>query len=223
MTHWQPAAVIFVMDGLLVDSEPVWEVAENGVFARYGVQIEPHVRRQIIGLRSHEFLDHLRLTYNVQTSLAALQEEILGRMERLIPDRALPRPGAPELVAYVEQHSIPRAIASSSPLRIIDAVIESRGWKAVFPVRCSGDEVPLGKPAPDVYLEAARRINVAPADCLALEDSPNGARAAVAAGMVCYAVPDPSHTAVEAFAGITPHIFDSLHAVLAHLQNGKSP
>ena len=81
-------------------------------------------------------------------------------------------------------------------------------------VRCSADHVQRGKPAPDVYLRAAEKLNLPPSDCLALEDSPTGARAAVAAGMVCYAVPDPSHTHVNAFEGITPYVFDNLHAAI---------
>jgi beta-phosphoglucomutase-like phosphatase (HAD superfamily) len=85
-------------------------------------------------------------------------------------------------------------------------------------VRCSGDDEIQGKPAPYVYLSAARRLGVDPSDCVALEDSPNGSRAAVAAGMTCFAVPDRSHTGPEAFETITPYVFDDLHAVLKALR-----
>jgi beta-phosphoglucomutase-like phosphatase (HAD superfamily) len=105
-------------------------------------------------------------------------------------------------------------------MSIIEAVIDSQGWHTLIPQRCSAEGVARGKPAPDVYLLAAQTLKLAPGDCLALEDSVNGARAAVAAGMTCFAVPDPSHVAASAFAGVTPHIFDNLDSVLAHLANG---
>jgi HAD superfamily hydrolase (TIGR01509 family) len=138
-------------------------------------------------------------------------------MLELVPHQVQPRPGARELVDYVTQHNIPRAIASSSPLEVIDAIVLSQGWGDILQIRCSADHEQHGKPAPDVYLRAAEKLNFPPSDCLALEDSPTGARAAVAAGMVCFAVPDPSHTHVDAFEGITPYVFDSLHAVRAAL------
>jgi beta-phosphoglucomutase-like phosphatase (HAD superfamily) len=90
---------------------------------------------------------------------------------------------------------------------IIEAIVDNAGWGSLFSIRCSADDDASGKPAPDVYLRAARLLDVHPSDCLALEDSPNGARAAVAAGMTCYAVPDLSHTRRSAFDGITRHVF----------------
>lgn len=218
--NWQPRAVIFDMDGLLVDSEPVWQIAEDAMLAVRGKRPDPVLRPQIVGLRTNEFLDKMRLFYELEDEVDSLRSDVIRHMLDLIPQKVLPRPGAVELVDYVHRHHIPRAIASSSPLPIIDAVVASQGWDQVFTVRCSGDEVAFGKPAPDVYLRAAERLNVPPQDCLALEDSPTGARAARAAGMVCFAVPDPSHTQIDAFNGITDCVFDSLHAVLATLAVG---
>jgi sugar-phosphatase len=127
-------------------------------------------------------------------------------------------PGAGELLAYVVENKIPCAIASGSPQEVIECVVSSRGWIEIFPLRITADTVTRGKPAPDVYLETARQLGVLPENCLALEDSPNGARAAVAAGMVCYAVADQRHMRPEAFDGITDHVFFSLHDVLAELK-----
>ncbi|MBZ0287226.1 MAG: HAD-IA family hydrolase, partial [Anaerolineae bacterium] len=120
------------------------------------------------------------------------------------------------------EQAIPTAIASSSPKAIIDAILKAQGWDTLFSVRCSAEDEARGKPAPDVYLRAAERLGINPGDCLALEDSPNGARAAVAAGMTCYAVPDTKHISSHAFDGITPHVFRSLHEVLDSIKaNGR--
>ena len=216
----QLQAIIFDMDGLLVNSEPVWEEAETEVFGAYGIQVTPEVRAQLVGMRNDEFLGQMRRIYNIQASFETLQNAVLSRMLALIPEKAAPKPGALEMLHYAREHAIPTAIASSSPGVIIEAVVASRQWTELIPVRCSAEFLPKGKPAPDVYLHAAEQLGSVPHRCLALEDSPNGARAAVAAGMICYAVPDLSHTTIEAFAGITNFVFDSLYTVLSQLQNG---
>jgi sugar-phosphatase len=116
----------------------------------------------------------------------------------LITDRVIahvtaegqPMPGVTAAIALFERHGLRLAIASSSPLRLIDAVCDRLGL-ARIEVRCSAREEVRGKPAPDVYLTAARRLGVAAAGCLALEDSPNGIASARSAGMRCVAVPDP--------------------------------
>jgi HAD superfamily hydrolase (TIGR01509 family) len=123
------------------------------------------------------------------------------------------------MVAYVMEQHIPCAIASSSSRVVIDATLRQQGWDSLFAIRCSAEDELHGKPAPDVYLRAAERLGIAPQECLALEDSLTGAKAAVAAGMVCYAVPDLTHTTAEAFAGVTPYIFGSLLEVLENLNS----
>lgn len=217
MTDWQ--AVIFDMDGLLVDSETVWHIAETELIESRGHRYTPDVRAQIVGMRMDQFLIRLHEVYNFQDNIDVLYQELTERMLTLIPQRVKPQPGAQALVEYVAERRMTVAIASSSPMSIIDAVLASCGWQDVFAVRCSADDDEHGKPAPDVYLRTARVLGVRPSGCLALEDSPNGARAATAAGMTCYAVPDLSHTKVSAFEGITPYIFDSLHTVLMHLKD----
>lgn len=215
MTHFE--AIIFDMDGLLVDSEPIWEQAEISVLAAHGKTLDPKKREHLVGLRMDEFIPAFIRLFEVDAAGAAVEAEIVNTMLGFIATQVVTRPGAPELLAYIQQNDISCAIASSSPAVIIDAVVESQGWGEIFPVRVSAEVVAKGKPAPDVYLEAARQIGAIPGRTLALEDSPNGARSAVAAGMTCYAVPDLSHTRVEAFADITPHVYDSLHTVLAAL------
>jgi beta-phosphoglucomutase-like phosphatase (HAD superfamily) len=165
-----------------------------------------------------EFLVKLKEMLALSESVEALAQDVTNRMLTLIPHKVHAQPGAKVLVSYVARHNIPCAIASSSPPNIIDAMVQAQNWEQVFTVRCSAESEAHGKPAPDVYLTAARQLGIDPARCLALEDSPNGARAAVAAGMTCYTVPDPSHSSPAAFAGITPHVFSDLHAVLAAIK-----
>jgi len=213
-----PRAVIFDMDGLLVDSEPVWAIAEGALLAERGKQWDLEIQRPLIGMRMRDFLVGIRSGYGLSDTVDELVAELIGRMTKLVPTTVVPRPGAPELLDYLLARESPCAIASSSPMPIIDAVVAARGWDRYFQTHVCGDDVVYGKPAPDIYLEAARRIGVPPEECLALEDSSNGARAAVAAGMVTIAVPDLSHTTHEAFAVITPYVFDTLHGVQAALE-----
>lgn len=209
-----PQAVIFDMDGLLVDSEPVWAIAEHAMMTERGIRPNPDIQRTLIGMRMRDFIGGMHVAYGLTDSVDVLCDDLVARMARLIPDKVLPRPGARELLDYLNRRGIPCAIASSSPMSIIDATVTTQGWDQFFAVRVCGDDVPLGKPAPDIYLEAARRLAVDPADCLTLEDSPNGARAATAAGMICYAIPDPTHSTGATFADITPYVYPSLHDVI---------
>ena len=217
----QYKAIIFDMDGLLVDSEKIWHIAEIELVEARSHKYREDVRIQLIGLRMSDFMKIIRKAYNLDETVEELNAELVQRMQRLIPTEEV-HPGAQEIIDYVSANDIPHAIASSSSKNIIDAILEFHGWSDKFTVRCSAEDDANGKPAPDVYIRTAKVIEIAPADCLALEDSPNGARAAVAAGMTCYAVPDSSHSGPEDFEGITPHIFGSLHDVLAHLKsNGQ--
>ncbi len=218
MSDFCPQAVIFDMDGLLVDSEPVWAVAEGAMLAERGVMTDPEIQRGLVGLRMRDFLSGMCRAYGMTDSVDDLSADITARMIALIPDQVVPRPGAVELLAYLEARGIPCLIASSSPMAIIDATVTAQGWDRYFQMHVCGDDVLHGKPAPDIYLEAARRLGVPPQACLSLEDSPNGARAAVAAGTVCYAVPDASHSTPAAFAGITPNVCASLHDVIEILE-----
>jgi mannitol-1-/sugar-/sorbitol-6-/2-deoxyglucose-6-phosphatase len=211
-------AILFDMDGLLVDSERVWQMAEHQMMTDRGYHFTDEQRAAIVGLRVDEFMARVKEMFNLPETPQALADELNERMLALIPQEVRPMIGAAQLIAWVQQHDIPRAIVSNSSHSIINATVKAQGWDAVFSVRCSGDDETHGKPAPDVYLTGARRLGFAPSECVALEDSVNGSRAAVAAGMVCYAVPDRSHAHAGQFAAITPHVFDDLTQVLPRLQ-----
>jgi mannitol-1-/sugar-/sorbitol-6-/2-deoxyglucose-6-phosphatase len=204
---WPPVdAVILDLDGLLIDTEPVWRAAESAVFAGLGIPLSERdlldsigqpMDVMIRGWRKRQPSDGGRgavltepvLTEPVLTD-AEVGDRITDRVIAHIMTEGQPMPGVTAVIARFERYGLPLAIASSSPPRLIDAVCSRFGLAGVR-VRCSGVDEVQAKPAPDVYLTAARRLGVAPASCLALEDSPPGVAAAKAAGMRCIAVPDP--------------------------------
>lgn len=214
---WQPTAVVFDMDGLLVDTNPIWREAERGLIESRGHPFSSEVRQQIMGLRMRDIVARFKEIYDLQDPVEQLRQELAQRLSQLVLEGVTPQPGAHELLAYLQQRDIPLALASSSPPTLIDGALETNGWDQVFLHRCSAEDEAHGKPAPDVYLRAAERLGVAPAECLALEDTPTGARAAVAAGMVCYAV--SATQAPSRFAGVTEHHYTTLYEVLDALRN----
>ena len=189
-------AVVLDMDGLLIDTEPVWRTAQSAIFAGFGVALSAS---DLLGSTGQP-IEELIPTWRRRSPAAGpagpgpTDAEVVG----LIIDRVIahvkaegrPMPGVTAAIALFERCGLRLAIASSSPLRLIDAVCDRLGL-ARIEVRCSAMDEARGKPAPDVYLTAARRLGVAAASCLALEDSPHGIASARSAGMRCVAVPDP--------------------------------
>jgi HAD superfamily hydrolase (TIGR01509 family) len=210
-------AVIFDMDGLLVDSEIVWHKAEYDLFTALGVDYTDEARSLGVGLRVDEFIkvlhDHFKMTVPVQQLITDLNQMMVDR----IPTEVKAKTGAIELLNYLKERNIPMAVASNSSGAIIKTTMDAQGWNHLLPIQCTADNEKAGKPAPDVYLTAARRLNVDPAQSIGVEDSPRGAHGVVNATMTCLAVPDLSHTSPAAFSEITPHVFTDLHAVLAWL------
>ena len=208
-------AIIFDMDGLLVDSEPVWHEVEVELIESLGYEYSQELRDSGIGMRVDEFAAILQQHYpRLGETPAAIEAAITGRMMSLPAGRIQARAGADELLRYVAELGIPRAIASSSSQRIIEHFVQLMGWDALIPQRYSAEFVARGKPAPDIYLHAADQLGCAPESCLALEDSRFGTQAALAAGMTCYTVPDLSHSSIEDFADINDRLYGSLHEIL---------
>jgi len=217
------AALIFDMDGLLVDSEPVWHQVEVELIESCGYSYSPEVRDIGVGLRVDEFAAILQGIYpKLGASPAAIEAALTGRMLAQPPEHIKARPGAAELLRYAAERGIPRAIASSSTQAIIEHFVQLLGWQDLVPQRYSAQWVARGKPAPDIYLYAAAQIGCPPARCLALEDSRAGTQAALAAGMTCYTVPDLSHSSLDDFADINTNLYSSLHEVLAEFQAEES-
>ena len=218
LNSWKPKAVIFDMDGLLVDTEPAWGRAERALIESRGHVFDVEVRKQIMGMRIDGIVQTFADFYGMTEGIQTLASELVQHMLDTIPDGVESMPGASDLINFLVEKDVPRAIASSSSMKIIEAIVSGQGWAGHFPIRCSADAVPNGKPAPDVFLLAAQKLGMEPSACLALEDSLNGARAAVAAGMVCFVVPEAEHNDTTRFEGVTPHVYQSLYHVLDALR-----
>ena len=211
------------MDGLLIDTEPVWRSAESAVFAGLGIPLSESDVLGSTGQPIEELIPVWRQRSRedgpsggsasgggasgggasgggggARLTDAEVADLTDAEVAGLVVDRVIAHvkaegeamPGVVAAIALFGRCGLRLAIASSSPRRLIDAVCGRLGLDGIE-VRCSAMDEARGKPAPDVYLTAARRLGVAPANCLALEDSPNGVAAAKAAGMRCVAVPDP--------------------------------
>jgi beta-phosphoglucomutase-like phosphatase (HAD superfamily) len=185
-------AILFDMDGLLIDSEPLWHEAEIYGFGLAGLCLTPEQCLETTGLRVDEVVQfHYAQRPWAAPAPEAVTTAIVERLIALVRSRGVLKPGVSEALECARASGLRIALASSSPYAIIDAVLDTFGLRSAFEVIHSAEEEARGKPEPDVYLTAARKLDVDPALCLALEDSPNGVLAAKAAGMQCIAVPEP--------------------------------
>ncbi len=189
----QISHVIYDNDGLLLDTEPFYTKAHEIIAARYGKVFDWSIKSKMIGLRAQDsakvLLSALQLPYTVEDYLET-RSHIL---KELFP-QAEPLPGAVRLTNHLHRNGVPQAVATSSDRFNFDLKItRHREWFSIFKCVVSGDdpEIKHGKPAPDIFLLAAKRLSASPAHCLVFEDSPAGVEAARAAGMHVVAVPDP--------------------------------
>jgi HAD superfamily hydrolase (TIGR01509 family) len=185
-------AVAFDLDGLLISSEEVWDAVRERLVLERGGRYDAEVQRAMMGMSSGEWSRYLHEVAGVPDTPGEINAEVVRRMLAAYRERLPLLPGA---VAAVERLGgrFPLALASSSNRELIDAVLELAGIAGLFRATVSSDEVPRGKPAPDVYLEAARRLGVEPRRCAAVEDSHAGIRAAKAAGMRVVAIPNSGY------------------------------
>lgn len=182
-------AVVFDMDGVLIDSEPIWRAVEREVFAGVGLELTDEDLFPTMGVPIADVVERWYQRHPwPEPSRQAIAEAIVDGVVRAIGERGTLLDGATNAVDHVRTLGLRVALASSSPMPLIRAVL-SLGLAERFDAVVSGEDEELGKPDPAVYLSAARRLHVAPERCLAVEDSINGVRAAKAAGMICVAVP----------------------------------
>jgi HAD superfamily hydrolase (TIGR01509 family) len=184
-----PAAVIFDLDGVVIDSEVVWDQARRELAEEGGGRWSKDAQRAMMGMSSLEWSRYMHQELAVPTSPDAISAAVVSRVASLYRMRLPLLPGAGEAVRSLAERW-PLAIASSANREIIELVLELAGLAPCFAASVSSEEVARGKPAPDVYLEAARRLEQRPPDCAAVEDSANGIRAAAAAGMRVIAIPN---------------------------------
>lgn len=185
-------AVIFDMDGTLVDSEPVWERLRRGLVLELGGHWDDGTQALLMGMSTAEWADHLTTHNGVALAPEAFAQLAIQRVGEAYQADLPLLPGATEAVRRAGRRW-PLGVASSSPMAVVRLVLERAGIASLFRAVTVSDEVPRGKPAPDVYLLAAERLGVAPDACVAVEDSSNGLRSAAAAGMRVVAVPRPEY------------------------------
>jgi HAD superfamily hydrolase (TIGR01509 family) len=183
-------AVLFDLDGILIDSEPVWEEVRRGLVAERGGRWQPDSQRRLMGMSTAEWSRYLATELGVDLSPDQVARTVIARM---VERYRSPLPLLPGAVAAVERLAArwPLGLASSSPRSLIDAILDRAGLAQRFAATVSTEEVASGKPAPDVYVEVSRRLGVRPDRCAAVEDSSNGLRSAHAAGCRVIAIPRP--------------------------------
>ena len=206
-----PDAVVFDLDGVLMDSEQRWNAAKEELVREAGGRWRAEAPRVMMGMSAPEWAAYLRDELGVGMEIEAISADVVRRMEDGYR-RAVPLlPGAVEAVRALGARW-PLGLASSSNREIIDLALELSGLADAFRVTLSSEEVARGKPAPDVYLEAARLLGASAPDCVAIEDSDNGIRAAAAAGMAVIAVPNehypPAADALALAAVTVPGVAD---------------
>lgn len=182
--------VIFDMDGLLIDSEPLWKEAADNLFLHYGKQLTAAEYAITTGLRTKEFLDYWFTHFNlpVEEALEA-EKKIVGDVINLIKQKGKPMPGVLPIINFFIEHNFKIGLATSSPINLINVVLDLLDIRHHLQAISSADELAYGKPHPEVYINCATKLAVLPDQCVCFEDSFNGLIAAKAAKMKCVIVP----------------------------------
>lgn len=196
-------AIIFDMDGLLIDSEPFWREAEIIEFAKVGIHLTEEITMQTMGLRVNEVVDYWYKQHPwdlTENPLQTVGNRIVDHVIRFVNSEGKPLEGVSDILAFFANKSVKLALASSSDMHLIDAILDKLKIKDRFEAIHSAQFEQNGKPHPAVFLTTAERLGISPQDCLVLEDSVNGVIAAKAARMKCVAVPEAAMQGDKRFA-----------------------
>jgi HAD superfamily hydrolase (TIGR01509 family) len=209
-------AVIFDLDGVLLDSEQVWDEARRGLVAEAGGHWKPDATTAMLGMSAPEWSRYVAEELGVPLPPGEVDREVVRRVIAHYREHLPALPGASEAVRRLAARW-PLGLATSSNREVVDVVLDGLGVAGCFAAVVSSEEVARGKPSPDVYREAARRVGVDAAACVAIEDSANGLRSAAAAGMTVIAIPNPhfapAQDALEKAAVVLPGL-DALTATV---------
>jgi HAD superfamily hydrolase (TIGR01509 family) len=197
------------MDGVLLASEELWDEVRETYVRERGGRYDDEIQRAMMGMSSTEWSRYLHETAGVPGDPAEINRDVVRLMLASYRDHLPLIEGAADAVHRLAAR-YPLGLASSSNREIIDTVLDVAGLATCFKATVSSEEVARGKPAPDVYLEAARRLAVEPADCAAIEDSHGGIRSAKAAGMRVIAIPNPSYPPDEESLAQADRVLQSL-------------
>jgi HAD superfamily hydrolase (TIGR01509 family) len=185
-------AVVFDCDGVLIDSEPVWEEVRREFVADHGGQWLPDTQDKLMGMSTAEWSRYLAQDLRVGLPADAVASAVIAAMAARYAEHLPLMPGAVDAVRGMAGRW-PLAVASSAPQSLIEVVLDASGLRESFRVAMSSEQVARGKPAPDIYLAVTSRLGVPPGGCAAIEDSSNGLRSAAAAGLAVIAVPHPKY------------------------------
>ncbi|UGT42077.1 HAD family phosphatase [Nocardia yamanashiensis] len=187
------AAIVFDMDGVLIDTEPIWEEVRRGYIDELGGRWLSDTQDRLMGMSTAEWAEYLSADLlDGKRTPDQVADDVITRMAARYADHLPLMPDAADTVRRLGA-TYPLALASSSPRRLIDVVLDHMGVRNLFRTTVSTEEVERGKPAPDGYLAAAAGLGIDPSACVAIEDSSNGLRSAAAAGMTVIAVPHPRY------------------------------
>jgi HAD superfamily hydrolase (TIGR01509 family) len=220
------AAVIFDLDGVLLDSESVWDAVRRELVADSGGRWRPSATTDMLGMSAPEWSSYMHEQLGVPLQPSEINERVVAGVLARYRAKLPLLPGAAEAVSRLAARW-PLALASSANRAVIDVVLALAGLADKFTATVSGEEVARGKPAPDVYLTAARALRVDPADAAAVEDSTNGLRAAAAAGLTVVAIPNREFPPAAAALELADLVLDSLsqltpEALLDAARNGPA-
>ena len=195
-------AVVFDLDGLMFNTEELYQEVGSELLRRRGYEFTQELLDQMMGRPSHVALQLMIDAHTLKATVEELLAETDEIFPRILAERLAPMPGLIELMEALERQAIPKAIATSSRRTFVEHVLACFDFQPRFSPILTAEDITHGKPHPEIYLKAAERLGVAPAQMLVLEDSQNGCRAAVAAGAIAVAVPG-SHSRRHDFSGAT--------------------
>jgi len=189
------SGVIFDIDGLLINSEPLWNKAASEIFRQYGILLTEQQYAFTTGLRSKEFVAHWLSENKVPSSeYDRAEQRIIDLALNLIDKEANVMPGVEHIIQFFCQKEFKIGLATSSPIALIELVKEKLGLRQIIQASCSAQHLPYAKPHPQVYLDCAAALHISPLACICFEDSVYGMLAAKAARMTCVVVPSAEHT-----------------------------
>jgi HAD superfamily hydrolase (TIGR01509 family) len=198
----QPRAVVFDLDGLMFNTEELYQDVGAELLRRRGCVFTPELLDRMMGRPGRVSLQIMIDTHSLSDTVEGLARETEEIFPAILDEHLAPMPGLVDLLAALEKASLPKAIATSSGRRFVENVLSRFAWQPRFEFVLTAEDVIEGKPHPEIYLTAAKRFGLPPGELLVLEDSHNGCRAAASAGTVAVAVPS-GHSHTHDFSGAT--------------------
>lgn len=187
-------AAIFDMDGLLIDSEPLWQEAEYRVFSSVGVKVTPALSQLTATMTTREVTQFWYQQNPWQgQSLDDIEQAVVDQVEVLIKAKPVAKEGVEHILSFCREQGLKIGLSTNSPFQLIPVILSALGVAHFFDAITSSDQVKKSKPWPDVYLTTAQKLNVSPHDCMVFEDSVSGLKAALAANMQTVVVPESDH------------------------------